>query len=109
MQYRIVPAVAATVLLAVAGLFRPPVLDAQTASAARPLTVATRLEALARGRAARWSAATPVLRCAPAPLTEPPGSATELGRPRVVPLEEAFLDAASVKRTFAARLNRPIR
>jgi hypothetical protein len=112
MQYRIVSAVAAPVLLAVTVLTRPPLLDAQSASTARPITVATRLETLSRGRAARWTAAAPVIRCAPAPLTERPGSAAELARPHVAPLEEAFLDAATVKQTFAVRLqplNRPIR
>jgi hypothetical protein len=112
MQYRIAPAVAAPVLLAVAGFTRPPILEAQVASAARPVTVAMRLERLSRGRADRWTAAAPVIRCAPAPLTERPGSTAELARPHVVPLEEAFLDAATVKRTFAVQLqplNRPIR
>lgn len=112
MQYRIVPAVAAPVLLAVAGFTRPPVLPAQTASAARPIPAATRLEILTGERAARWAASAPVIRCAPAPLTEHPSSSGELARPRVAPLEEAFLDAATVKRTFAARVqpfNRPIR
>jgi hypothetical protein len=112
MQYRIVPSVAAPVLLAVAGFVRPPALEAQTASAARPITVATRLETLSRERAARWTGAVRVIDCAPAPLTERPGSPGELARPHVVPLEEAFLDAATVKRTFAIRLqplSRPIR
>jgi hypothetical protein len=110
MQNRIVPSMAA--LLAVAGFVHPPVLEAQTASAARPITVATRLERLSRERAARWTGAAPGIFCAPAPLTERPGSPGELARPHVVPLEEAFLDAATVKRTFAVRLqplNRPIR
>ena len=112
MQYRMVFTVAAPVLLATAGLIRPPVLEAQTASAARPLTAATRLEALSRRRAARWTAATPAIRCAPAPLTERPDSPARVARPRVAPLEEAFLDAATVKRTLAVRLqplNQPIR
>jgi hypothetical protein len=111
MQHRIL-AVAAPILLAITGLTRPPVLEAQTASAARPIKVATKLETLSRERAARWTAATPVIQCAPAPLTERPGSAAELRRPQVAPLEQAFLDAATVKRTFALRLQplgRPIR
>lgn len=112
MYCRIVPAVAAPVLVAIAGLIRPPVLEAQTASTARPITAATRLETLSRRRAARWTAAAPAIRCAPAPLTERPGSPAELARPQVAPLEETFLDAATVKRTLAVRLqplNQPIR
>ena len=64
---------------------------------------AARIGALSQQRATQWAEATPVIYCGPAPLTERPGSSGELTRPRVVPLEAAFLDAASVKRTLAAR------
>lgn len=112
MRYRIVPAVAAPILLAGAGLVRPPALKAQIASAAHSIPATTRLEVLTSERAARWAASAPVIHCAPAPLTERPGSAGELTRPHVAPLEEAFLDAATARRTYAVRvppLDRPIR
>jgi hypothetical protein len=57
---------------------------------------------LAADRAARWAAAAPVVHCSPAPLTERPQASGEFARPRVAPLEEAFLDAAMVKRTYAS-------
>jgi hypothetical protein len=112
MHDRTLPTVAALLLLAVIGLTRPPRLEAQAASAVRTTTSATRLEALSAERAQRWSAAAPVLHCGPAPLTERPGWAGELARPHVTPLEEAFLDATIVKRTFAAGtqpVSRPFR
>ncbi len=112
MQYRIVPAVAAPMLLVVAGFTHASALQAQTASAARLIPAMTRLEKLTGERAARWAASAPVIRCAPAPLIEHPNSASALARPHVAPLEEAFLDAATVKRTYAVRvqpLSRPIR
>jgi hypothetical protein len=64
---------------------------------------AVQLQVLSRERALRWAATSPAMRCAPAPLTERPTAAAEFARPRVLPLEAAFLDAATVKRTFAAR------
>jgi hypothetical protein len=75
-------------------------LRAQAASAAPR---AVQLESLSRVRARHWAAMTPAIRCTPAPLTERPTAAAEFARPRVLPLEAAFLDAATVKRTFAAR------
>src|SRR5687767_2059566 len=110
MQYRISPAVA-PVLLAIAGLTRPSALQAQAAAGARLVPAATRLGTLSRERAVRWAEAAPLIRCAPAPLTERPATAGEFARPHVAPLEEAFLDAAAVKRTFVVRvepLKRPI-
>jgi hypothetical protein len=101
MRCRIVAALATPILLAIVGFTRPPALEAQAASSRRPLTVAARLGALARERAARWAGAGPVIHCAPAPLTERPGSSAEFARPSVAPLEEAFLDAATVTRTYA--------
>ena len=62
------------------------------------------LSALANYRAVRWASAAPVIHCAPAPLTERPGVQSELARPRVVPIEEAFADAQSVKRAIVYRM-----
>jgi hypothetical protein len=85
-------------------LIGPPVAKAQAASAGLPPAgIAAQLESLARGRARLWAATAPVIRCAPAPLTERPTAAAEFARPPVLPLETAFLDAAAVKRTVAAR------
>jgi len=91
--------VAVQLVLGIAGLAVPPALHGQAATAAPR---ALQLEFLSRERARHWAAATPAIRCAPAPLTERPTAAAEFARPRVLPLEAAFLDAATVKRTFAA-------
>ncbi len=99
MQHRAIALVAALVL-GIAGLSVPRALHAQTATAA-PRVV--QLESLSRERARQWAATTPAIRCAPAPLTERPAAAAEFARPRVLPLEAAFLDAVTVKRTFAIR------
>ena len=99
MQHRLI-ALVAPLILGIAGLAGPPVVHAQVATAAPR---ALQLESLSRERARHWAAATPAIRCAPAPLTERPMAAAEFARPRVLPLEAAFLDAATVKRTFAAR------
>jgi hypothetical protein len=69
----------------------------------RPSESAAGMGALSRQRSKQWADAAPVIHCGPAPLTERPGSSAEVTRPRIVPLEAAFLDAASVKRTLAAR------
>jgi hypothetical protein len=98
MQYRAIALVAALVL-GIVGLAVPPALHAQAAAAAPR---AVQLEFLSRERARHWAATTPAIRCAPAPLTERPTAAAEFARPRVLPLEAAFLDAATVRRTFAA-------
>ena len=97
MPHRAIALVAALVL-GVAGLCLPRAVHAQAAPAA-PRVV--QLESLSRERARQWAAATPAIRCAPAPLTERPTAAAEFARPRVLPLEAAFLDAVTVKRTFA--------
>lgn len=108
MQSRIKAALTAPILLALAGFATPPTLSAQTASA-RPSPAVLQLDALSQERAERWADATPAIHCAPAPLTEQPATAGEVGRPHVAPLEEAFLDAAVVKRTFASRATRRAR
>jgi hypothetical protein len=99
MQHRVI-ALVAPLLLGLAGLSVPLGLHAQAATAARR---AVQLESLSQDRARHWAAAAPAIRCSPAPLTERPTAAAEFARPRVLPLEAAFLDAATVKRTFATR------
>src|SRR5215210_5125835 len=69
--------------------------------ASSTLSAPALLSALANYRAVRWASASPVIHCAPAPLTERPGVQSELARPAVVPIEEAFADAQSVKRAIA--------
>jgi hypothetical protein len=103
MQSPIRAALAAPILLALAGAVSSGgALQAQTVSPS-PSTAVLQLGALSRERAVRWADAVPAIRCAPAPLTENPAAAGEAARPHVAPLEEAFLDAAIVKRTFASR------
>ena len=104
MQSPIPAALAAPILLAFAAAVPSGPLQAQAASA-RPTPAVQQLGVLSRERAERWADAAPAIRCAPAPLTESPTAAGEAGRPHVAPLEEAFLDAAIVKRTFASRIN----
>jgi hypothetical protein len=104
MQSPIRAALAAPILLAIAGFASPGPVHAQAFSA-RPSAAVLQLSALSRERSARWADAAPAIRCAPAPLTENPAAAGEVGRPHVAPLEEAFLDATVVKRTFASRAN----
>jgi hypothetical protein len=99
MQHRAIALLAALVL-GLAGPAVPPELHAQAPTAAPR---AVELESLSRGRARHWASTTPAIRCAPAPLTERPTAAAEFARPRVLPLEAAFLDAVTVKRAFAAR------
>jgi hypothetical protein len=108
MQSGIKAALTAPIVLAFAGFATPGALSAQTVSP-RPSSAVRQLGALSRERAQRWAEATPAIHCAPAPLTERPAAAGEAGRPHVAPLEEAFFDAAVVKRTFAARDTRRAR
>lgn len=51
----------------------------------------------------RWATSVPAIICSAAPLTERPGVQAEFARPHVVPLEESFADAQSVKRSMAYR------
>ena len=71
-------------------------------AAPRVGATAMQLAALSWQRAANWAGTAPVIHCGPAPLTERPGSAAELARPHVIPLEAAFLDAVTLRRTLAA-------
>ncbi len=66
-------------------------------------SAASLLEAFSNYRAVRWASAAGVIHCSPAPLTERPGVQAEFARPPVVPLEEAFADAESVKRAIDYR------
>jgi hypothetical protein len=93
------PAVGAVIILG-----SPASSPAQSPSSRQESTTAALLDVLARERAARWSSSAPSVHCAPAPLTEQPGMAAERSRPVVLPLETAFLDAASVKRMMVARI-----
>lgn len=101
MQHPTAFAHALPVLAGLAGLIPTTVAQAQKAQAVPAHHLAVELSHRARMRAVRWAREAPVIHCGPAPLTERPGAARELARPRVVPLEEAFLDAATVKRTLA--------
>lgn len=80
----------------------PADLRAQDAVTHRVSATAAQIGARSRERAAQWANATPPIHCGPAPLTERPGSPGELARPHILPLEAAFLDAVTVKRTLAA-------
>ena len=73
-------------------------------TASSHLSASALLTALASYRSVRWASASPVVHCSPAPLTERPGAQSELARPRVVPILEAFADAQSVKRAIAFRM-----
>jgi hypothetical protein len=96
-----------SVILGLASLTAVPSLHAQARFASEPtsshLAAPALLSALANYRAVRWASASPLIHCGPAPLTERPGANSELARPPVVPLEEAFADAQSVKRAIAYR------
>src|SRR3954471_15104750 len=90
-----------------AGVTAPATLHAQRAvPAPESRSSAGQLESLSRERVEHWAATRPRIRCAPAPLTERPTAGAEFARPRVVPLEAAFLDAVIVKRSVAARVGR---
>jgi hypothetical protein len=91
-----------------AALAAAPAVQAQARFATGPATshldAPALLSALANYRAVRWASAAPAIHCAPAPLTERPGVQSDLARPRVVPIEESFADAQSVKRAIAYRM-----
>jgi hypothetical protein len=94
--------------IVVSGLAAAPAVQAQARFASEPtsshLDAPALLSALANYRAVRWASASPVIHCVPAPLIERPGAHLELARPRVVPIEESFADAQSVKRAIAYRM-----
>ena len=90
-------------MMLVLGMSRAGALQAQSQAFGSANDTGARLAARSRERAKEWNQAAPVIHCVPAPLTERPGAAAEAGRPRVAPLEQAFLDAAIVRREVAAR------
>ena len=110
MQYRGFATIISSGVIGLASLAGAPSLHAQASFAAvssRPgLSPTSLLSALSEYRTVRWATSAPVISCSPAPLTERPGVQAEYARPHVVPLEESFADAQSVKRsmTYRARL-----
>jgi hypothetical protein len=108
MHYRTLSSLISAVTVGLAGLTGAPGLHAQARLASAPSSshpdAPALLSALANYRAVRWASALPIIHCAPAPLTERPGAHLELARPRVVPIEESFADAKSVKRAMAYRM-----
>jgi hypothetical protein len=102
-MYRFIRKLMAPTVGAIITLGAPASSHAQAPNSPHESATAALLGVLARDRAARWSSSAPSIHCAPAPLTEQPGVAAERSRPTVLPLETAFLDAASVKRMMVAR------
>jgi hypothetical protein len=107
-MYRFIRNLTAPTVGAIITLGAPASGHAQSPSSQQESATAALLDVLARDRAARWSSSAPLIHCAPAPLTEQPGVAAESSRPAVLPLETAFLDAASVKRMMVARIAGPV-
>jgi hypothetical protein len=107
MQYRSLTTIVSSGVIGLASLAGAPSLSAQARFAAESspagLPPTALLHALSQYRAVRWATSVPALPCSPAPLTERPGVQAEYNRPRVVPLEESFADAQSVKRSMAYR------
>ena len=107
MHYRSIAIIIASGVIGLASLAGAPSLQAQakTATESSPLGLppTSLLSALTRYRAVRWATSARAIPCAPAPLTERPGIQAEYNRPHVVPLEESFADAQSVKRSIAYR------
>ena len=103
MQHRAIALLVAPLLLGIGGLTAPAAVQAQAVTPRRaPPLFAVQLESLSRARVRQWAATRPRIECAPAPLTERPTAGAEFARPKVMPLEAAFLDATVVKRTLAA-------
>jgi hypothetical protein len=108
MHHATVGSLIASFGVGLAALSNTPRLHAQARFVTDPsppqLAAPALLSALANYRVVRWASASPVIVCGPGPLTERPATHSELARPRVVPLEEAFADAQSVKRAVAYRM-----
>ena len=111
MHHRSLATIVSSGVIGLASLASAPRLHAQARFAAEAaplrLSAASLLGALSNYRAVRWASASSVIHCSPAPLTERPGVQAEFTRPHVVPLEEAFADAESVKRAIEYR-TRPV-
>ncbi len=107
MQYRSLATIISSGVMGLASMASAPSLHAQerftAGSSPVGLAPTSLLGALSQYRAVRWATSVPAIRCAPAPLTERPGVQAEYARPHVVPLEESFADAESVKRSMAYR------
>jgi len=101
MRYSTLTLVAPVVLTFALG--RTTALRAQSSVSPASRETAIQIERRSRERASRWSATAAVIHCGPAPLTERPGAAAELARPRVTTLETAFLDAAAARQEFGRR------
>src|SRR4051812_31863070 len=85
------------------GMTRAAVLEAQSTRLGSTSDTATRLAIRSQQRTSAWKDAAPIIHCGPAPLTERPGASADAARPHLAPLEQAFLDAAVVRREIAAR------
>lgn len=83
----------------IAGSVASSELQAQAFVERRVSATAIQVAALSQERAEQWARTAPLIRCAPAPVSERPGAAAELQRPHIAPLEAAFLDAQKVKRS----------
>lgn len=107
MHYRSFATIISSGVVGLASLAGAPRLSAQARFAAESsypaLPPTELLSALTQYRAVRWATSIPAIPCSPAPLTERVGVGAEYARPHVVPLEEAFADAQSVKRSMAYR------
>jgi hypothetical protein len=107
MHYRSLTTIISSGVIGLASLAAAPSLHAQArfASEAGPvmLSAGPLLTALSNYRSVRWASAATVIHCSPAPLTERPGVQAQFARPHVMPLEEAFADAQSVKRAMEYR------
>jgi len=105
MHYRSFATLTSSAVIGLASLGGAPTLQAQARFAPQSsppgLSPTSLLSALSRYRTVRWATAAHVIHCGPAPLTERPGIPAEYARPHIVPLEEAFADAQSVKRAVA--------
>src|SRR3954470_3426301 len=80
------------------GMTRAAVLEAQSTKFGSTIDAATRLAIRSQQRTSASKDAAPIMHCAPAPLTERPGASADAARPHLAPLEQAFLDAAVVRR-----------
>lgn len=107
MHYRSWAIIISSGVIGLSSLASAPRLHAQTRFPAEAaplrLSAASLLGALSSYRTVRWASTAAVIHCSPAPLTERPGIQAEFARPHVVPLEEAFADAQSVKRAIEYR------
>jgi hypothetical protein len=107
MQYRSFATVIWSGVIGLASLAAVPALHAQTRFAVESsplgLPPTALLSSLSQYHAIRWATSAHAIYCSPAPLTERPGVQAEYARPHVVPLEESFADAQSVKRSITYR------